>query len=105
MKVQLNLGERFALLEILPAEGNFATLKIVRKLREMLSLTEEEIGEYNVKQEDNNLMWDADKALLEKEFEFGEFAEKQVTDKLKELDTENKLTERHYSLYEKFIGE
>lgn len=48
MKTQLTLSDRFAILAILPAEGNFATLKVMRKLREQLSLTETEIKEYGV---------------------------------------------------------
>ena len=48
MKTKLTLADRFAIMSILPAEGNFATLKIVRKLREQMSLTEAEIKEYNV---------------------------------------------------------
>ena len=105
MKVQLTLGERFAVLGILPNEGTFATLKIIRKLREQLSLTEDEIKEYNVRQEENNLMWDASKALDEKEFEFGEFSEDLIVKKLKEIDKDEKLTEQQYPIYEKFIKE
>lgn len=48
MKTKLTLSERFAILGILPVEDNFATLKIMRKLREQLSLTEVEIKEYGV---------------------------------------------------------
>ena len=48
MKTELTLSERFAILGILPAEDNFATLKVMRKLREQLSLTEVEIKEYGV---------------------------------------------------------
>ena len=48
MKADLTLGDRFAILGILPIEGNFATLKIVRKLREQLSLIEAEIKKYHV---------------------------------------------------------
>ena len=50
MKAKLTLGDRFTILSILPAEGNFATLKIMRKLREQMSLNETEIKEYNVVQ-------------------------------------------------------
>ena len=48
MKTELTLSERFAILGILPAEDNFATLKVMRKLREQLSLTEAEIKGYGV---------------------------------------------------------
>ncbi len=50
MKADLTISDRFTVLSILPAEGNFATLKVVRKLREQLSLTEAEIKEYGVVQ-------------------------------------------------------
>lgn len=50
MKANLTIADRFAILGILPAEGNFATAKLVRELREQLSLTEAEIKEYGVVQ-------------------------------------------------------
>ena len=50
MKTNLTINDRFTILGILPATGNFATLKVVRNLREQLSLTEKEIKEYNVAQ-------------------------------------------------------
>ena len=40
--MKLTIGERAMLLAILPREGNFDTLKIIRKFRESLSLSEAE---------------------------------------------------------------
>ena len=37
MKLKLSVYERLVLLNILPKEGNFITLKIIRQLREDLS--------------------------------------------------------------------
>jgi len=105
MKVDLNLGERFSLLAILPKEGNFATLKIVRQLRETLSLTEDEIKEYGVRMEGEQLLWTPEAAVIEKEFEFGEFAEELMKKTLKELDKNDKLTERDITIYGKIVGE
>ncbi len=51
MKVLLNILERLKLLEILPSEGNYATLKIMRKLRETLSLSEEEFKKVTIQYE------------------------------------------------------
>jgi len=99
--IPLNLGERFALLGILPAEGNFATLKLVRGLREKLSLTEEEFKTHNVQQLGDQIRWsDPDKM---KEIEFGEFAEDLIVKRLKELDKAGKLEDRHFTVYEKFV--
>ena len=108
MKQKLIVGERFALLGILPSEGNFASLKVVRKLRENLSLTEEEIKHFGVKQipssgGQSQLTWKPEHAAEEKEFEFGEFAEDMIKAKLKKLEEDKKLTNEHFSIYEKFI--
>jgi len=108
MKEKLNLSERFALLGLLPQEGNFATLKVVRKLKESLSLTEEEIKYYDLKQVATNggetkITWSPEKALETKDFEFGEFAEDMITSKLKQMSEEKKLGDKHFSIYEKFV--
>lgn len=46
---KLIMGERFVLLNNLPAEGDLVTFKILRKLRETLAPTEKEIKEYEFK--------------------------------------------------------
>jgi len=108
MNKKLIVGERFALLGILPNEGNFATLKVVRKLREDLSLTEEEIKHFDVKQIPTSsgnvsLTWNSEKATEEKDFEFGEFSVELIKAKLKKLEEDKKLTNEHFSIYEKFV--
>jgi hypothetical protein len=46
MSVKLNMMERFHLLNLLPMQGDYITLKIMRKLRESLAPDEKEIEEY-----------------------------------------------------------
>ena len=110
----LNLTERFMLLEILPAQGDFATLKIVRKLREALSLTEEEFVEYGVRTAgqtlddgtvipEGRIVWNIT-GNEPKEILIGEKATDTICEALKRLDREKKLTEQHLDMYEKFIG-
>jgi len=99
--IPLNLGERFALLGILPTEGNFATLKIVRELRERLSLTEEEHKEYNVQQIGDQIRWS--NAEKTKAIEFGDIAFDLIVKRLKELDKAGTLEDRHFTIYEKFV--
>lgn len=102
--MRLNVLERFGVLGILPAEGSFVSLKIVRKLREDLSFSEEEIKALNMREEDGNIKWD--RALEDpsgKEIAIGEKATDLIVEALKKLDREQKLTDQHYSLYEKFI--
>ena len=44
--VKLNIGERFGLLGMLPQQGDFVTLKIIRKLRETLAPSDGEAEKY-----------------------------------------------------------
>lgn len=46
---KLTMGERFVLLNNLPQEGDLVTFKILRKLRETLAPSEQEIKDYGFK--------------------------------------------------------
>jgi len=101
--MNLNVFERLILLSILPKEGNFVTLKIIRKLREDLSFSEEEIAEIDLKLDDKgNATWNPAKDKG-KEVEIGGQANKVIVEALEKLNKDNKLTENHLSIYEKFV--
>ena len=100
----LSIRERFALLAILPREGSFSTLKIVRELREDLSPDEEEHKALQFVQEGETLRWNSEKDVG-REFEFGLKATEIIVDALKALDREKVLKIEHLSLYEKFVGD
>lgn len=105
--MELNVKERAELMSILPPQGNFSILKIVKNLQMALSLTEEEHKYYGVKYIETNegprVEWNQ-KGLEEKEIEIGERATDLIVEQLEKLDKEKKLTQDHYSLYEKFLG-
>ena len=98
----LKVLDRITLLGVLPAQGDYTTLKIVRKLREDLSFTEEELKDLSITQLDNRITWDqlADQG---KEVAIGEKATDLIVESLKKLDKEKKLTDQHYGLYERFV--
>ncbi len=102
--MKLDVRERLILLSILPAEGNFITLKVVRKLRESLSFNEEELKTYRFVQEEQRVTWD-DKAEQSKLIEIGTQAKIIIQNELKKLNDADppKLRDEHYSIYEKFI--
>jgi len=103
--VKLGVFDRLILLNILPKEGDFTTLKIVRKMREDLSFSEEEHKALDFQfKEDGRVEWkqDADKP---RDINFGEKATDIIVEVLKKLNDEKKLTDQHYSLYERFIGD
>jgi len=100
--MKLDVRERLVLLSVLPQEGSFITLKVVRKLREDLSFNEEEIKQYNFVQGEGTVTWD-DNAEQTKEIEIGEKATDIIVDALKKLDEQKQLKLEHCSLYEKFV--
>ena len=99
---KLNLGERIALLGILPKEGNYITLKIVKELQMALSPSEEEFKEFGIKQNGETVTWN-NKGIIEKGIPIGEKATDIIKDALDKLDKDKKLTVQHMSLYEKFM--
>ena len=101
--MKLNVLERITALGILPEAGNFVTLKIVQNLQMALSLTEAEFKEYGIVQKDDQMTWN-EKGREEKEIKIGEKATDILVEALKKLDKEKKLTNQHFSLYEKFVN-
>ena len=70
--VKLSVVDRVCLLGVLPKEGDFATLKLVRKLRESLSFSEEENKLLNFKVEDGKMSWDVEDMGIIKDVHIGE---------------------------------
>jgi hypothetical protein len=100
--VELSVLERIALLGILPREGNFLTLKILRQLREALSFSEEELSDFELRQEENSFHWNP-KAERPKEVPIGAKAREIIAKRLEELDKAEKLTDELFGLYERFV--
>lgn len=131
--MKLEVFERLVLLNILPQQENFITLKLVRKLREALSFNEKEIADIDFKnhwrcpkctvvelapqvikcqecdtymQPAGQVTWDEDKAKdTVKEVHMGRKMQDLCEATLKKLNDEKKLEEHHMSLYEKFVEE
>ena len=101
--MELGVFDRLLLLNILPREGDFTTLKIVRTMREDLSFTEEEHKALNFQQDELEVKWNQG-AAADRDISIGEKATDIIVGVLKQLNADKKLTEQHMSLYEKFMG-
>jgi len=130
--VRLTVFERLMLQSILPQEGDFVTLKLVRKLRETLAFDEREIKEIDFKtnwrcpkcqkvelsaevikcldcgvymQSAGAVTWDEEKALkIVKDIHLGDKMLALCSSILKKLSDEKKMSEQHMSLYEKIVS-
>lgn len=101
--MKLNLNERFAVLQIIPQEGSFATLKITNDLKMALAPSEAEHKEFEITTEGEMLKWNV-KGTEDREIKIGEMATDMIVTALKKLDGEKKLTQSQFSIYEKFVG-
>ena len=99
--MKLSVGERLVLLSILPGEGDFLTIKIIRQLRERLSFTEEEHKQYQFVQAEGRVSWQGGNDS--KPIEIGDKANEVIVAALKKLDEAKLLRDEHYTLYEKFV--
>jgi hypothetical protein len=99
----LNIGERLVLLSVIPKEGNFVTVRVIKNLISKVALTDVEIGLCEVTEVDGNVRWN-EKGELPFEFEFEPTELDIIKKTLRELDSTNKLNVDSFSLYEKFCA-
>ncbi len=100
--MELTVLERLIIQNLLPAEANFLTLKLMRTLREDLSFSDDEIKTLKIRQEGDQVKWD-ESNVSTKDVKVGETMLNMLTEILKKLNDENKLTNEHFSIYEKFM--
>lgn len=100
----LNIKERIIILSLLPKEGSFLNLKLVREIKEDLSFSVEEHSLYKITMNSEGMITWIDPENYEKEYLFNEPITDLIKQSLIRLDKEEKLEEdKHLSLYEKFV--
>jgi len=113
MKLKLNVPERLGLLQMLPKEGNYALLKLLRETEDKLSFTEEEHKEYSLKyvttppdqygRTSIQIQWKKDIEDKYKEFDISDIIIDEVRKQLIHQNDSNKLHPQDISLYEKIV--
>ena len=105
--MKLSMRDRFVLLNILPPEGDIATIKIVHRLRQELAVSEQEFKDYKVTQLEGQVTWDdaMEKKRGAQEKNIGAKAFRLIEEAFEKLDKEKKLTEGHLETYCKFCSE
>ena len=107
--MKLDVHERIALMSLLPTKGDYAALKTLRRAKEMLSFTPEEMAFYEVINQVGadgkpQVKWSAEKAAQKiKDCPVDEWTTNVIRDKLAEMNKKRELTEQFMSIYEKFV--
>ena len=101
------MRDRFVLLNILPPEGDIATIKIVHRLRQDLAPTEKEFKDYKITQNEGQVQWDdaIEKKRGPQEKNIGPKAFVMIEEAFEKLNKEKKLTEGHLDTYIRFCGD
>ena len=102
--MNLSVLDRLLLLGLLPAEGTILTLRIVRKLREDLSFSEQELVDLKLKQDEGRVTWEQEHAA-DKTVELGPKATELIVKALTDLSESGKATAQHLALFDKFMPE
>lgn len=102
--MKLNVLERLSILPLLPQEGNYLTLKVVRQTQDVLGISSDEFKDFEIHQsEDGSLRWNA-KGAEEKDVDVSEKAAEIIKEALEKLNNDGKLKANHFTIYEKFVG-
>ena len=101
--MKLTVLERIVILNLLPTEGDFLTLRVCQEARELLEFPVDEQREVElVVQEDKRVHWNAEKDP-KKDINLSQSALDIIIKRLKELDESKKLDNETFPLYEKLV--
>ena len=107
--MKLEVHERLALLQLLPASGDYAALKTIRRAKEMITFTPKELEFYGIKpgvgpDGKPTTAWNSQKAKEQiKDIPIDEFTTNIIRTELAKLEMDKNLNEQTMSLYEKFV--
>ncbi len=97
----LDVKHRMLLLQILPSEGDYVTLKVIRDQQNLLSLSEEEHKRLNIKREGDMYTW-KEEDDVPVDIPMGEAATGVVKMALRTLNEKGRLKMEFLPLYEHF---
>lgn len=104
-KVSLTLKNRLDLESLLPEKGDRLEMLKVMDIFKKISITQEDIVEYEIVSAGNSLKWNPERATKEKEFTFTELELKLISDRFEEFHKNKEFTLSMVDLYLKFYPE
>ena len=103
--IKLGVGDRFALIGLLPTEAGIATIRIVEAMSKKLTPDEKEQEAIGLTPLPNGgLTWNEKKAT-DRNFSFSGFEVKLAVERLEKMEKDQKLTKAHIGIWDKFVGE
>jgi hypothetical protein len=102
--MELSFGDRFATLSVLPQESDYATLRIAWRAKMLLSPSNEEMTNFEIKQIGQRIEWNTEKAKdYRPDIPLDDSIITLIRQELVDLDKKKKLIPSTYPIYEKFV--
>ena len=104
--MKLEVHERIAIIGLLPKTENYQALRTIRRAREMLGFSPDEMEFYKMKpgETSGTVVWDVAKAREQiKDVPIDEYTIGLIRNALAEKDKKHQLTEDLLSIYDKFV--
>ena len=103
--MKLNVLERLMCLDCLPDTGSYVALRQLQEARVKLSFTAGEFKEFEIKElGDGKIQWNPN-GNIPKKVHLSELVVGIIRRELEQLNSGEKLTKNHLSLYQKFFSE
>ena len=98
---KLGVLERMVLNKVLMAvQGDITRLRQMREFREILSFTDEEIAEFQITSQGDDVSWENGREV---DFEITDEFQKIIKHQLKRLNDGAMLAQEHITIYEMFV--
>ena len=102
MKKKLRFLDRILLLNLLPTEGNFKTIIIIKDINAKIAITQEEIKKYKLTVVGTQISWDNKVGSQTFDVSLTELERNEITLALEKADKDAKLTADHIELCKMF---
>ena len=98
--LELGIHDRILMQGLLPKEGDFITIKMVRDICDRVGLSQGEIKKHNVRRREDGAGWQWNEPKEKKEFSFSSAEMELLKAKVSELDKTKKISNETLSLCE-----
>lgn len=101
--MKLSLRDRIILTTIFPKETSFEKMIIKKEILKKIDITPDEVKEYEIVSSEKGIQWNIKGSEKKVEFELSESELNFIATLLKELSTQEKITDELYDIYKLFI--
>lgn len=99
--MELTIAERFMAQSVMPAQGNFVTLRVIMEAQMAIGFTSDEIEKYGIVSAEGLTTWSKEHAKTTSDIHISNAAMDILREELDKLNGDSQLTAQHMSLFEK----